>query len=367
MGLQRRFGLRMQCLAGTEEVPRQHQDVGRTLDQRRQAQLDHVQAVKQVFAEGAGTDHGRQVGVAGADDAHLHLPFAVRAEALEAARFQHAQQFHLPGQRQVADFVQKQGAAVGRIELAVARTRGPRVGARFRAKQFGLDQVDRHGAAIEHHEGAAGDLGIGLHDGGDVFLAAAVRTGNEHRHVGARHLARQVHDAFRGRVLPDHAAQIEAVFERVALAPLLHHALAQGAAGLSQFQQVVHGRDQAPVIPWLGQVVGRARLDQVDGRIELRPCRQQDHGQVRMARADGVEQGAAFLARGGVGREVHVLHHQVDGMARQQGQALLGRGGAQRIDLVQREQHVERDGHGGIVVNYQYGRHARSITFSWPP
>ncbi|MNU68782.1 hypothetical protein D3C71_581570 [compost metagenome] len=176
------------------------------------------------------------------------------------------------------------------------------------------------------------------------------------------HLACQVHDSFRGRVLPHHAAQVEVVFQGVALALLGHHALAQRAVGLSQLQQVLHAGDQAPVIPWLGQVVGRAGLDQVDGRIELGPCRQQDHGQIRVACADRVEQRAAFLARRGVGREVHVLHHQVDGVAIEQLQALFGRGGAHGVDLVQGEQHVQRDGHGGIVVNNQYGRHARSIS-----
>jgi hypothetical protein len=60
-----------------------------------------------------------------------------------------------------------------------------------------------------------------------------------------------------------------------------------------------------------------------------------------MARADLAEQRHAFLARGGVGREVHVLDHQVDRLARQHGQAFLGRGRVQRRDVVQREQHVE--------------------------
>jgi hypothetical protein len=65
----------------------------------------------------------------------------------------------------------------------------------------------------------------------------------------------------------------------------------------------------------------------------------------------------AFLAGGRVGREVHVLDHQVDRLARQHGQAFLGRGRVQRRDVVQREQHVEGDADGGVVVDDQYGRH----------
>ncbi len=82
-----------------------------------------------------------------------------------------------------------------------------------------------------------------------------------------------------------------------------------------------------------------------------------------MVFADGAEQCRAFLAGGGVGREVHILDHQVYAgtVARQQGQAGFGRGRAQRVDVVQRKQHFQRNRHGGIVVNNQYGRHAASI------
>ena len=50
--------------------------------QRRQPQLDHVEAVVQVLAERAGADHRRQVGVGRADHAHLHL----RARGCEPRR-----------------------------------------------------------------------------------------------------------------------------------------------------------------------------------------------------------------------------------------------------------------------------------------
>src|SRR5471030_2206936 len=83
-----------------------------------------------------------------------------------------------------------------------------------------------------------------------------------------------------------------------------------------------------------------------------------------MARADGAEQRRAFLAGGGVGAEVHVLDDQVDRVLFEQRQSLLRRGGAQRVDVVQRQQHFQRDGDGGIVVDDEYGRHRVSITLS---
>jgi len=152
------------------------------------------------------------------------------------------------------------------------------------------------------------------------------------------------------------------LFQLAPLAPFASHALRQRAVRLPEFDQVGHRGQQALVVPGLGQVVGGAGLYQVDRRIEMGPGGEQDHRQVRMARADFAEQGHAFLARGGVGGEVHVLDHQVDAIApraRQQRQSFLGRGRMQRRDVVQRKQHVEGDADGGVVVNDEYSGHGR--------
>ena len=143
--------------------------------------------------------------------------------------------------------------------------------------------------------------------------------------------------------------------------------LAQGAIGFAEFEQVVDGRDQLAVVPGFRQVIRCSGLDQVDGSFEMRPRRQQDHRQVRVARAEVAEQRLTLAARGGVGAEVHVLDHQVDRRAREHRQAFFRRGGAQRVDVVQREQQRERIDHARVVVDQENGRHARMITrCAWP-
>jgi hypothetical protein len=132
------------------------------------------------------------------------------------------------------------------------------------------------------------------------------------------------------------------------------------APRLRQFEQVVDRRHQLAVVPGLAQVVGGPGTDQVHRRLQVGPCGEQDHRQVRMARADLAEQGHALLAGGRVRVEVHVLHHQVDAVvAGQRRQPLLrGRGGT-GVDLVQREQRLQRGRHAGVVVDDQDRRHAR--------
>jgi hypothetical protein len=99
----------------------------------------------------------------------------------KAPGFEHAQQFHLSGERQRADFIEEQRAAVGRFELAFARLVRAGVGARFGAEEFGFDQLARQRAAIDRDEGTVPHRRIRMDDLGVLFLAGAVRAGDEHR------------------------------------------------------------------------------------------------------------------------------------------------------------------------------------------
>ena len=109
----------------------------------------------------------------------------------------------------------------------------------------------------------------------------------------------------------------------------------QFAACLGQFQQVVDRGQQLAVIPGLGHVVGGTGLDQVHCAAQVGPGGEQDDRQVRVAYAYFREQCLAFIARGGVGGEVHVLDHQVNGLGFQQGQASFRRLSVYGVEVVQ--------------------------------
>ena len=82
----------------------------------------------------------------------------------------------LPGERQVADLVEEQRAAVGELEAAFARAiRRAGVRAGFGAEKLGLDQLGRQRAAVDGDERAVLDRRVRLDDLGDAFLAGAVR------------------------------------------------------------------------------------------------------------------------------------------------------------------------------------------------
>jgi hypothetical protein len=69
-----------------------------------------------------------KVGVGGGDDAYVGLPRTAFAEAFECVLLQHAQQFHLAAEVEVADFVKEYGTFVGKFEAPLAVGGGTGVG-----------------------------------------------------------------------------------------------------------------------------------------------------------------------------------------------------------------------------------------------
>ena len=129
--------------------------------QRRLVDAQHAQAVIKVRAEAPGLDRAVEVDVSGRDDPYVDRNRFLPAEPLDLAFLQEAQQARLAFDRHVADFVEKQRAAVRRFDPA----RAPLVRAGERAalvaEQFRLQQVMRNRAAIDRDErplAAAGAL-----------------------------------------------------------------------------------------------------------------------------------------------------------------------------------------------------------------
>ena len=126
-----------------QEVRDEVADVLAALAQRRHSDLDHAQPVVEVGAEASGGDLGREVAIGGRDHAHVDGAGLVRADPLDDAVLEHAQQLGLERQRGVADLVEEQRAAVRELELA--RPLGDRAGegAAHVAEQLALEQLQR--------------------------------------------------------------------------------------------------------------------------------------------------------------------------------------------------------------------------------
>src|SRR2546423_15661804 len=93
-------------------------DVLATLAERRQTNLDGVDAKQQILSEASRFHFSMDIGIRRRDDADIGTTGAGRPHALELAGLEDAQQLRLLRQRQVADLVEKQRAALRQLEPA---------------------------------------------------------------------------------------------------------------------------------------------------------------------------------------------------------------------------------------------------------
>jgi len=99
---------------------RQQRNVLATFPQRRDLKADHVEPMKEIFAETSFTNHRFQIAVRGSDDAHIHGNRLRPPDPLESLLLKHAQEFDLSVGRQVADFIEEERAFVRLLEAANA-------------------------------------------------------------------------------------------------------------------------------------------------------------------------------------------------------------------------------------------------------
>src|SRR5262249_9313336 len=122
------------------EVPGEYRDVVLSLAQRRNADREDVQAIEEIAPERSLLDHGPQLPAGGGDDPDIGVPRPRAAEPFELALLQHPQQLRLNLERQIADLVEEQRAAVGELEASDLAGVGAGERALVVAEQLALEQ-----------------------------------------------------------------------------------------------------------------------------------------------------------------------------------------------------------------------------------
>ncbi len=100
--------------------------VGLAVAQRRDADHHLVETVEQILTKPPGAHQVLQILMGRADDADIDRNRLPAADPLDHAFLQEAEQLDLKRQRQIADLVQHQGAAVGQLDLALGQLDGRR-------------------------------------------------------------------------------------------------------------------------------------------------------------------------------------------------------------------------------------------------
>ncbi|MNN01613.1 hypothetical protein D3C81_1142380 [compost metagenome] len=231
-----------------EEVAGHRQDVARPLAQRRQQQAAIVQVAQQAGVELADRRGAGQVEAGGGDQADIDRTRLAGADAQHLAGFQRAQQLALQGQRQVADFVQIQGAAVGRAEPAGAAAGRAVVDAGGVAEQLGLGMLRAEAGAVEGDE-QPGATARAVDVAGQQLLAGAGLAVDQHRRMGGGEAFDLLVQLARARV--DEHQRLGADAQRAALG------VGEGQHGLDE--RIVRTHDRLRAGAWLRSLRGIRR------------------------------------------------------------------------------------------------------------
>ena len=151
---------------------------------QRQVQGNPVQSVVKILAKFAVLNHLADVAMRGADHMQIDRNGLIASERNDFAFFDHTQQARLQHQRHIADFIEKQRAAVGLENLShpAFLHRAGECAARV-AEQLALDQALRDGGAIDRHECLVEPKAAVMQGLGEGFLAGAGRALQKYRHL----------------------------------------------------------------------------------------------------------------------------------------------------------------------------------------
>ena len=136
-------------------------------------QREHAQAIVKIAAKRARGDHFGEVAICGGHQADIHANRLRAAQSLKLLFLKNAQKFGLQLERDIADFVQKNRAAVRQLEPADALRDRSGKRAALVPEQFRFEQAGGNRGAIDFDERAFAPRAQIVDRAGDQFLARA--------------------------------------------------------------------------------------------------------------------------------------------------------------------------------------------------
>src|SRR6185503_19428660 len=104
------------------QIMHERRNVFPMLTERRQRDRKHVEAVIQIAAKSSFSHFFSEVAIGRGDDSHVDVDGPRTAETFDLSFLQHAQQLGLHFERQLADLVEENRAAIGQLESSDLRS-----------------------------------------------------------------------------------------------------------------------------------------------------------------------------------------------------------------------------------------------------
>ena len=178
-------------------------DVLAALAERRNADRKDVEPVVEVLTEGAGLDEVDQAAIGRRDEPEVHPHRPARAHRVDLAVLKGAEKLDLDVERQLADLVEEERAAIRLAELADMLLGGAGEGALLMAEEDRFDQGRGDRTAIEGDEGPGAAVAGALDGAGDEFLPDPRFALDEDGDLRCRGPPAEGDDALHGRAAGD--------------------------------------------------------------------------------------------------------------------------------------------------------------------
>ena len=137
-------------------------------------------------------------------DPHIGRQRFIRPDAGKRTILQHPQQLHLDRERHVADFVQKQRAAVRLLETSSTAGDGPGERTLFMTEKLALQQILRNRPAVDGDHFPLAARTVFMHRLRHQLLAGATFPGDQNRRVRPGDTAHELKNFLQGPGNPDH-------------------------------------------------------------------------------------------------------------------------------------------------------------------
>ena len=256
---------------------------------------------------------------------------------------QHSQQFGLLGQWHAFDFIQKQGATIGVLQLADTLALGAGKGAAFMAEQFGFKQLLGDCRAVEGHKGLVGTWAKIMQAAGDQLLAAAGLAANQHIDGQRRQFQDLTAQGLQAARYPK-----QAPVDLLTQARLLMQA-AVFQYQLALFQRAAQAAEQGFGAEGLFQKVVGTITHGLHGHGYIAMAGQQDHRQIRVQLLQPGQQGQAAHAR-----HAHIADNHSGKMRRQPVQTVFGVVEKLHVKAAQAQPLFDGIANTGLIIDHDH-------------
>src|SRR4030095_7312847 len=199
-----------------KEMVDEEKQVVATIAQRRDDEWNGGNSKIEVLAKEFLANAFGEIAVGGHNDANVDVDRLRTADAFETPFFEDAEQLGLAGERKLANFVEKECAALRHFDFSGFPVASAGEGPAFVAEEFVLHETFGNGCAIQSDKRLRASIGKVVNGASEEFLARTAFTEQENGCPGRGHALELLANRLHGGRVPDDARKAVAGGELLA-------------------------------------------------------------------------------------------------------------------------------------------------------